>query len=217
MEKRRSIIAPEGLPYLGTLALIAWLAALFGFSLLSLLLGLLTVFVAFFFRDPERIPPNQPGCVLAPADGTVTDIDKVIEPHFLEKETVKIGVFLSLFDCHVNRLPIGGRIKATKHVRGRLSAANLRRASVENERHATLVEMEDGREVVVVQVAGLLARRIVFWKDIGDVLEKGERFGMIKFGSRVDVYLPLSFKPAVRVGDKVRAGESIIGWMDEGG
>lgn len=216
MNKRRSIIAPEGLPYLGALALLAWLTALFGFAILSFLLGLSAIFVAFFFRDPERVPPNQPGCVLAPADGTVTDIDKTVEPHFLEEETVKVGIFLSLFDCHVNRSPIGGRIKATKHVRGGLSAANLRRASVENERHAALFEMEDGKQVVIVQVAGFLARRILFWKDIGDVLERGERFGMIKFGSRVDVYLPLGFKPAVKVGDKVKAGESIIGWLDEG-
>jgi len=215
MHERRSVIAAEGLPYIGVLGLLAWVTALIGLTVISLILGVLALVVMYFFRDPERLSPGEPGCVVAAADGTITGIDNAIEPFFLNREMVRVGTFLSILDCHVNRFPFKGKIVSTKYVEGKFLNARLKRSSMENERLATLVEMEDGREAVIVQVAGLVARRIVFYKDLEDVVDRGERFGMIKFGSRVDLYLPLDFKPAVSPGDKVKAAESIIGWLHE--
>ncbi|MEE9252088.1 MAG: phosphatidylserine decarboxylase family protein [Thermodesulfobacteriota bacterium] len=208
-------IAHEGLPYIGFAGFFAWLAALLGFTLLSLVLGLLTFFIAFFFRDPERVAPTGDRSVVSSGDGTVVEVDKALEPHFLNREMSKVGVFLSMLDCHVNRFPISGKIITTKHIEGKFFAANLKRASIENERVATLIETERGEQVVVVQIAGFLARRVVSYKNVGDEVEKGERIGMIKFGSRVDVYLPLEFDLAVNKGEKVTSGETIIAWIND--
>ncbi len=219
MSRRRSVLAPEGLPYVAALAAAAWVAALLGSVVLSVALGAVGGVVAYFFRDPDRHPPSDdPSAVLSPADGTVTDVGLAREPHFLGREMVKVGVFLSLLDCHVVRFPLGCRIVDASYTRGGFQNARLKRASVENERMALLVELEDGAQAVVVLVAGLLARRIVLFHDVGEGGSRGERLGIIKFGSRVDLYLPPErFEAAVTVGAKVRAGETIIGRYDEKG
>src|SRR3970040_356255 len=145
----RSIIALEGLPYIGISALLAWITALFGFESLSIILAAVTVFIIYFFRDPER---------------------------------KTIGIFLSISDCHVNRFPVTGRVINTKYVPGQFHIADLRRSSTENERLATLIETDEKEQIVVVQIAGFIARRIVSYVSVGDLLHKGARFGMIKFG-----------------------------------
>ena len=125
----------------------------------------------------------------------------------------RIGIFLSITDCHVNRFPVTGKVANTKYIPGRFHIADLKRSSTENERLATLIETDDKEQIVVVQIAGFIARRIVSYISVGDILQKGEKFGMIKFGSRVDIYLPLCCEVSIALGDKVRGGETILGWL----
>lgn len=211
----RSKIAVEGLPYIGISVFFAWITALFDFNVLSLLLAVTAGFILYFFRDPERETPKDPYAVIAPADGRVVAIDEISEESFLNREMTRISIFLSITDCHINRFPVTGKVIATKFIPGRFHKAYLNLASTENERLATLVETEDKEQIVIVQIAGIIARRIVSYLTLGDLLQKGERFGMIKFGSRVDLYLPLRCEVAVGVEDKVRGGETIVGWLKE--
>lgn len=215
MRKGKGKIALEGLPYIGVLGLIAWITALFGFTILSLIFGALALFTLYFFRDPERETPKEPYAVIAPADGRVIEVERSLEGDFLNREMMRIGIFLSVTDCHINRFPVTGRVIGTRYIPGGFKKAYLESASKENERLATLVETEDKDEIVIVQVAGFIARRIVSYVSPGDVVERGERFGMIKFGSRVDLYLPLRCEVTAAVGDRVRGGETIIGWLKE--
>jgi phosphatidylserine decarboxylase len=215
MRKGKGKIALEGLPYIGVLGLIAWITALLGFTILSLIFGALALFTLYFFRDPERETPKEPYAVIAPADGRVIEVERSLEGDFLNREMMRIGIFLSVTDCHINRFPVTGRVIGTRYIPGGFKKAYLESASKENERLATLVETEDKDEIVIVQVAGFIARRIVSYVSPGDVVERGERFGMIKFGSRVDLYLPLRCEVTAAVGDRVRGGETIIGWLKE--
>jgi phosphatidylserine decarboxylase len=215
MVNPRSKIAIEGLPYVGVFGLLAWVTALSGLKLLSLILGAATFFILYFFRDPERKIPQDPCAVIAPADGKIVEVENSLEENFLNREMKRIGIFLSITDCHINRFPVTGRVVSTRYIPGRFHKAYLTLASNENERLATLVETEDKEQIVIVQVAGFIARRIVSYVRVGDLVQRGERFGMIKFGSRVDIYLPLRCEVTVLVGDKVRGGETIIGWLKE--
>jgi len=216
MTNPRSIIAVEGLPYVGIAGLLAWVTALFGFPILSIFLAVVTCFVLYFFRDPERVTPQDPYAVISPADGRIVEVENSLEENFLNREMKRVGIFLSITDCHINRFPVAGRVISTKYTPGNFYIADARRASTQNERLATLIETEDKEQIVVVQVAGFIARRIVSYISIGDSLQKGERFGMIKFGSRVDIYLPLGCDVSVKVGDKVKGAETIIGWLRRG-
>lgn len=211
----RSKIAVEGFAYIAIFGVLAWITAFFDFNLLSLFFALSTCFTAYFFRDPERETPKDAYAVIAPADGRVVAIKNVSEENFLNREMICISVFLSITDCHINRFPVTGRVLATKYIPGRFHKAYLNLASRENERLATLVETEDKEQIVIVQIAGIIARRIVSYLTLGDLVQRGERFGMIKFGSRVDLYLPLGCEVTVAVEDKVRGGETIIGWLKE--
>ncbi len=215
MIKPRSMIAVEGLPYVGFFALIAWITAFFDYTVVSVLFGATAFFIIYFFRDPDRKTPEDNYAVIAPADGKVVAVEKNIEESFLDREMVRVSIFLSITDCHINRFPITGRVSATKYIPGRFHKAYLDLASSENERLATLVETEDKDQIVIVQIAGIIARRIVSYLSLGDWLQKGDRFGMIKFGSRVDIYLPIRCEVSVKVGDKTRGGETIIGWLRE--
>ncbi|RMD58412.1 MAG: phosphatidylserine decarboxylase family protein [Nitrospirae bacterium] len=190
-------IAQEGYPFI----------AFFSF-LSSLFLGL-TAFMLFFFRDPERRIPNVPGAFLSPADGKVIFIGEVEEDKYLKERRKKISVFMSPFDVHINRSPCDGIVVMVKHNTGKFLAAYREGASLENENTEIIIESVQG-SILVRQVAGFLARRTVCRVGVGDVLERGERFGMIKFSSRVDIYLPLECEVLVKLGQKVRAGESII-------
>jgi phosphatidylserine decarboxylase len=169
---------------------------------------LLALFVAFFFRDPERVPPAGEGLVVSPADGRVV----LVEP--LDRQNPDAGtlvsIFLSVFDVHVNRSPIAGQITGVEYREGKFRIATDARASVENEQN--IVTVENGQlKVIFKQIAGVLARRIVFWKQAGDHLQLGERVGLIKFGSRTDVILPPEVEVSVRQGERVKGGVSIIG------
>jgi phosphatidylserine decarboxylase len=179
------------------------------------LLWLCAAFIVFFFRDPERHAPTAPGLVVSPADGTVVEIVEELEPEFIKAPARRISIFLSPFDVHVNRSPIDGEVKYYSYRPGKFLRAFLSQASLENEQSIIGMQAAWGR-VTFKQIAGILARRIVCEAYEGRRLERGERFGIIKFGSRMDVYLPLDAPLKVRVRDKVKAGESILGEIKHG-
>jgi phosphatidylserine decarboxylase len=177
------------------------------------LLALVTLWVVYFFRDPDRVTPTRDGLVIAPADGRITSIARVRPPMELglgDEERVRISTFLSVFDVHVNRSPIAGRITRSLYVPGAFLNAALDKASEQNERRALIVESVSGDEVAVVQIAGLVARRIVTFAGEGDTVGVGQRFGLIRFGSRVDVYLPPGRTALVAVGQRAIAGETVF-------
>ncbi len=214
MDFRFVRVAGEGLGMIYVSAALCILLALLGSFSLFFVFFLLTAFFVFFFRDPEReLPPLEPGSVICPADGKIIDVSETFEDGYLRQRTRRISIFLSIFDCHVNRFPVSGRVVGTTYYPGEFRMAFRGDSSEANERLATLIECEGGVRVVMVQVAGFLARRIVSRAKFGDVLEIGEKFGIIKFGSRVDVYLPENVKVGVEVGQKVVAGRTVIAWL----
>ncbi len=173
----------------------------------------LTVWCYYFFRDPERVTPERPGLIVSPADGMVSLIEPAVPPAELglpDKPLTRVSVFMSVFNCHVNRAPVAGRVRAVAYRPGKFLNASLDKASDDNERNGVLIEMADGRPLAVVQIAGLVARRIVCFTAEGATLARGERFGLIRFGSRLDVYLPEGIVPQVRVGQTMVAGETVI-------
>jgi phosphatidylserine decarboxylase len=175
-------------------------------------LGLLgSGFFAYFFRDPEREIPAEPGLVVSPADGKVVRVDEVEEPEFRPGPARRVAIFMNIFDVHVNRSPVAGVVKEMRHQAGEYKAAFRPDAARRNEQQALMLESEAGRRVLVVQIAGLLARRIIPSVKPGQELARGERVGMICFGSRVDLYLPPDGDIQVKVGDRLKAGSSIIG------
>lgn len=172
-------------------------------------LGTLWAALLLFFRDPERRAPDDPDAVLAPADGRVMEVSTTDEPEFIQGRAAKIGIFMSLLDVHVNRAPLEGTVEWTRHVPGRNLPAFRPDASARNE-HNLIGMVHRGRKVLVKQIAGVMARRIVCSVQPGQPLDAGQRLGMIKFGSRVEVFLPADAQPAVRVGDQVRGGVTVI-------
>jgi phosphatidylserine decarboxylase len=173
----------------------------------------LTVWCYYFFRDPARVTPTREGLLVSPADGVISLIEPAVPPAELgmgPASMTRVSVFMNVFDCHVNRLPIGGNIAAVAYRAGKFLNASLDKASVDNERNALAITLADGRQVAVVQIAGLVARRILCDVKPGDVLETGARFGMIRFGSRVDVYLPEGVQPLVALGQVMTSGETVI-------
>jgi phosphatidylserine decarboxylase len=202
------IIAREGWPFvLGSLvaAVVVW--ALAGLAW-SVPLWLLVIFVVQFFRDPPREVPRQSNAVLAPADGRIVKVETTRDP-YTERDTLLISVFMNVFNVHSNRSPVDGTVERVEYSRGRFINADLDKASTENERNAMVLKL-DGERITVVQVAGLIARRILCYVAAGDRLARGQRYGFIRFGSRVDVYLPLSARPRVAVGDRVAATATIL-------
>ncbi len=170
----------------------------------------LLVFTISFFRDPEANVPADPKLIVAPATGRIVEIKTVSEPHFLKGEATMVAVFLSIFDVHVQRAPIGGTIQLVQYNKGKFLDARNPNASLQNENRIVGIESTDGFRVTVRQISGLIARRIVGWVGPGAPLAKGERFGMIRFGSRVEMYLPPGTEIAATVGDYARGGETII-------
>ncbi|MEM1077662.1 MAG: phosphatidylserine decarboxylase [Pseudomonadota bacterium] len=172
-----------------------------------------TVWCYYFFRDPERVTPTRPGLVISPADGIVSLIEPAVPPAELgmaDTPLTRVSVFMNVFNCHVNRAPVPGTVKAVAYRPGKFLNASLDKASEDNERNSLCLEMADGREVAVVQIAGLVARRIVSFVSGGEALATGDRFGLIRFGSRVDVYLPEGVEPSVIVGQTMVAGETVL-------
>jgi phosphatidylserine decarboxylase len=201
-------LAPEGLVFVLPLAGLTVLSALAGWWVLTALGLLLTVGVALFFRDPERIIPQTPGTIVSPADGRVMEI--VAEG----TQTRRISIFLSVLDVHINRAPYGGTVRAVVYTPGQFLAAYRQEASRVNEANTVTIE-DHGRAFIVKQIAGVLARRIVCRVRPGDVLEKGQRYGLIRFGSRTDLLLPAAAEIVVQVGDVVRGGETILAFLKE--
>ena len=202
------IIAREGWPFLAisfalSLAASLWCAAW------SVPLWIITLFVLQFFRDPARNVPAQANAVISAADGKVIVVEKAFD-EYLQRDALKISVFMNVFNVHSNRSPIDGKVEKRWYHPGKFFNAALEKASLENERNALWIKTMDGQDVTCVQIAGLIARRILCYVDAGDTLHKGQRYGFIRFGSRVDIYLPLTAKPKVSLGEKVRAGETVL-------
>jgi phosphatidylserine decarboxylase len=190
------------------LALLA-LASAFFFPWLLLVVLLLAIYVFWFFRDPERVSPNDPNAVVAAADGKVADIVEIDEPEVVHATQKRVGIFLSVFDVHTNRAPVAGRIIYKQSHAG--LCLDARHADCTTKNRAVTWAFQNSRGIVVVrQLTGMIARRIVGWSNVGDELKKGERFGMIRFGSRTEVYLPLDAEVLVKVGDRVTGGTSVI-------
>ena len=173
----------------------------------------LTVWVYYFFRDPERVVPIQEGIMVSPADGIVSLLEPAVPPSELglgSEPMTRVSVFMSVFNCHVNRIPAAGLITTVAYHHGKFLNASLDKASEQNERNGITVELRDGRQYGVVQIAGLVARRIMCWSKEGSDMQRGERFGLIRFGSRLDIYLPSGTEPTVQIGQTMIAGETII-------
>lgn len=203
-------IAAAGYPFIGA----GLLLTVAGWWLGTLLSGIglvLTLFFAYFFRDPERPIPAQANLVLAPADGRVIAVSRGAEAAWKGRPAQKVSIFMNIFDVHVNRAPVAGQVVAKIHRPGRYLAADRREAPLQNEQLALELRTLTGAEVTVIQIAGLLARRIISFVNEGEQLEPGQRIGMICFGSRVDLYLPPTWQLEVKIGQKVKAGSSIIG------
>ena len=211
-------IHPEGHRWVLGLGLATIIFFLLGWGWLWMLTLLLAIFTGSFFRDPTRYPPFRDGTVVSPADGRVLSVTQVDGPELSGMvESTKISIFMSVFNVHVNRSPAAGRVLETHYKPGKFFSANLDKASDENERNLVVIEDEQGRRIAFVQIAGLIARRIVCFVGPDDTLEKGERFGLIRFGSRVDLYLPTETEIDISVGQHVKAGETIIGYLPDAG
>lgn len=185
----------------------------------ALVLGLLfALAVLLFFRDPVRVVPDRTGAVIAPADGKVVAVKVGAKPHrFDDQATTQISIFMSPLDVHINRVPVAGVLRRIEHRKGQFRAAYADEASEVNESNSVLVEATEGYRLVVVQIAGWLARRIICFAAENSVLARGERFGLIMFGSRVDVFLPPQAKPLVTVGDRTRSGETVLALIEDTG
>jgi phosphatidylserine decarboxylase len=203
------LIAREGWPYVAaTVGLAVLVNALAGFWW-ALPLWLVALFVVQFFRDPPRRIPEERNAVLAPADGRIVAVERAQDP-YLNRDALKMSVFMNVFNAHSNRSPVDGEIRNTWYHAGKFINAMMSKASLENERAALWIRTPGGADVTCVQVAGLIARRILCYAKTGQNLARGERFGFIRFGSRVDVYLPLAAVPRASIGDKVYATESVL-------
>ncbi len=206
------IIAREGWPFLA-IALIAAGVVTYFSATWSIPLWIIALFVLQFFRDPAREVPQQPGAVLSPADGRIVAVERA-QDVYAQREALKVSVFMNVFNVHSNRSPVDGTVQQVQYFPGKFINADLDKASTENERNAVVIRTPGGQTVTAVQVAGLIARRILCYVKAGDVLARGQRYGFIRFGSRVDVYLPLTAAVKVAIGDKVSATTTILAVLE---
>lgn len=206
-------VANAGYPFIAAAAFCTFIFALLEIASLAILGLIATFFITYFFRDPERFVPSPENAVVSPADGRVVQAERLDQNPFIEGPCLKIGIFMSIFNVHVNRIPYSGTIKNTIYKPGKFVSANRQAASLQNEQQALILETESRQQVGFVQIAGLVARRIICRVQTGDAVIRGERFGMICFGSRLDVYLPADASVSVAKGDRVKAGESVIGYL----
>ena len=207
-------VAREGLPFILSGCLLTLLAYVMGLSPVSIVLGALTLFTIYFFRDPERLSNAEDNAIITPADGKCLGI-KILEgvDSPIGEPAVLISIFMSLFNVHVNRIPISGSISEITYHPGKFFSANLDKASQENENNRIVLHTDRGHKIAFFQIAGLIARRIACWIQEGDRVCAGQRFGLIRFGSRLDVYLPKDSKIMVTPGSKVKAGVTILGYL----
>ncbi|MBW2185267.1 MAG: phosphatidylserine decarboxylase [Desulfuromonadales bacterium C00003068] len=211
MRNKNQPIAVEGYPFIGLFAFITVVFALLEWSFFAVIFLSLTLFTVYFFRNPDRTVPQGDDLVISPADGKVVFVDLVQEDRFLNEQVLKISVFMSVFNVHVNRVPCSGKVVDQFYNKGQFVNAALDKASIENEQGGMVIETAAGKKLLVVQIAGLIARRIVTYPVVGDVLERGQRYGLIRFGSRVDVYLPKDAETDIKLGDRCVAGETVLG------
>lgn len=203
-------IAREGVPFVVGVGAPALAAGALGFMGPAAVLAALAVYTAWFFRNPHRDIPVGEALIVSPGDGKVIAVEQEFEPRFLKEDSIRISIFLNVFSVHINRVPCAGTIQQVGYQPGKFIAANNPHASVQNEQNALLIQRHDGKKVLCVQVAGLIARRIVCWASAGEQVVKGERYGLIRFGSRMDVFLPRESVVKVKVGDWVKGGASIL-------
>lgn len=212
MAQKHWPIAKEGLPFLISSAILTVFFGGMGWRVLMALGILITLFIAFFFRNPKRKIPSLQNIILSPADGRIVHVGECEEDRFLRGKALKVSIFMSLFDVHVNRAPAAGKVLERSYHPGRFHVASVDKASLLNEQNAFILETEERFKILLIQIAGFVARRIVCYAKAGDHLKMGEIFGLIRFGSRIDLYLPTETKPIVRVGQRVKGGESVIGY-----
>jgi phosphatidylserine decarboxylase len=211
MKNQNQPIAKEGYPFICLLGFVTLVFAVLGWGCLTLILLALTLFTAYFFRNPERRVPSDEKAMISPADGKIVFAGVVNEERFLKAEVNKVSIFMSMFNVHVNRVPLAGKVIDLYYNKGKFLNATLDKSSELNEQSGIILETKEGKQILVVQIAGLIARRIVSYPEIGDELQKGLRYGIIRFGSRLDVYFPKEWKIDVAIGDKVTGGETVIG------
>jgi len=212
MRNENTPIAVEGYPFIVLAGFVTMFFALLSWKIIAVIAFFLTLFITYFFRNPERNVPEDENVVVAPADGIIIYLGPSSEEH-VTTEMTKISIFMSVFNVHVNRSPITGRVAETFYNRGKFLDVRDERATFENERSGLLLEDARGTRIVVVQVAGLIARRIICYLQKGDQAIRGERYGLIRFGSRLDVYIPMNSDMRVKMGDKTIAGETILGYL----
>ena len=214
MKNQYQPVAVEGYPFIALFAFCALFCAAIGWHCLATIGLCLTLFTVYFFRNPERCPPEGDNALVAPADGKIIFVGKVPEDrYFSGQDVTKVSIFMNVFNVHVNRVPISGKVIDQFYNRGRFLNASLDKASLENEQSGLLLETASGVKVLCVQIAGLIARRIVSYPDNGDSLLRGQRYGLIRFGSRVDLYFPEDVEVSAKLGDKTVAGESVLGYL----
>ncbi len=207
---QRIPIAREGVRFLAGMAGLTVVAWALGWETVALVFGVLGGWIGWFFRNPSRTIPPGKNLILASGDGRVVAVQEEFEPRFLKDRSLRISVFLNIFDVHINRMPCDGTITDVVYQSGRFHNASHPEATMHNEHNALMIETPARHKVLCVQIAGLIARRIVCWVRPGDAAVMGERFGLIQFGSRVDTYCPAESRVRVEVGDRVKAGESIL-------
>lgn len=204
-------IARPGVPFIATAAFATAVLALLGITSLALLGLLATLFICYFFRDPDRVIPDVPGAIVSPADGKIIHVEQHQQSPYMSGPCRKVSIFMSVFNVHVNRIPFSGQIKRIAYYPGKFFSANLDKASQLNEHNAIYLQTDTDQDICFVQIAGLVARRIICNIQEGDTVVRGQRFGLICFGSRLDVYLPADAPIMVNIGDIVKAGTSVIG------
>lgn len=203
-------VAREGIPFIAAAMFATLVTAILGWAALTVLLLLATLLVGHFFRDPERVSTAGEHDIVSPADGNVIAVSRVDAARFTDRPAWKISIFMSVFNVHVNRIPVSGTVQGTFYRKGLFLAANFAEASEKNEQNWLWIRSDSGMDVVLTQVAGLIARRIVCWPGLGDRVVQAERFGMIRFGSRMDVYVPEEAEILVSRGQRVYGGETVL-------
>lgn len=203
--------AKEGIPFIAVPAGVTLLAGLLGWPVTALVGGVATLFSAWFFRNPARVIPQDPNLVVAPGDGKVIAVEEEFEPRYLKERSLRVTIFLNVFDVHINRMPCDGLVEDVQYQPGLFLVASKPEATLRNEQNAVMIKTHTDLKVLCVQVAGLIARRIVCWISPRDRAIRGERYGLIRFGSRMDTFLPMGTRLRVAVGDRVKGGETILG------
>lgn len=213
MQNQNQPIAREGYPFIALFGFVTLVFALLGWTFFTVLMLALTLFSVYFFRNPERVIPEGDNLVIAPADGKVIFVGEVEEERYFKDRVTKVSIFMSVFNVHVNRVPCNGKVAEMYYNKGEFVNASYDKASEANEQSGILLETESGSKILFVQIAGLIARRIVTYPIVGDILQRGARYGLIRFGSRVDIYFPKNADVVVTLGEHTVAGETVLGTL----